>query len=56
MFKIEYKEDRGKCVVAVNQIRAGYCLVESHPEIFIPLCVKYMAPRIIDRSNKYIMV
>ncbi|SOV24588.1 histone-lysine N-methyltransferase, putative [Plasmodium sp. DRC-Itaito] len=52
MFKIEYKEDRGKCVIAVNQIRAGYCLVESHPEIFIPLCVKYMAPRIIDQNIK----
>ncbi|SCP04941.1 histone-lysine N-methyltransferase, putative [Plasmodium ovale] len=52
MYKIEQKENRGKCVVAVSQMRAGYCIVESHPEIFIPLCVKYMTPRIIDAANK----
>ncbi|EUD68642.1 SET and MYND protein [Plasmodium inui San Antonio 1] len=52
MYKVDYKEDKGKYVVAVSQMRAGYCIVETHPEIFVPLSVKYMAPRIIDAENK----
>ncbi|CAD2095748.1 histone-lysine N-methyltransferase, putative [Plasmodium vinckei lentum] len=52
MYKIEYKEDKGKCVIATSQIRSGYCIADSHPEIAIPLCVKFMTPRVVDPATK----
>lgn len=52
MFKVEYKENRGNCAIALDPIRAGYCILETHPEMSVPLCVKYMIPRVTDGDNK----